>query len=193
MKKEVNPDAAEDLPDEPTDDAMRAEYDFSRGVRGKYAKELKDQGCTIRVDDADGGYTERIVPGDKVVVLEPDVWEYFPDSETVQRMSNNELITGYVTIVERQETTSGAGCYLAYHPELPTCLGQGATPEEAIADLAEATELVLEYLGAQGLPIPDPQSALLTGSIQKSGVNFSTQATMLAPSIGLHRLHVGVA
>jgi hypothetical protein len=85
MKKEANADPVDDLPDVQTDETMRAEYDFTRGVRGRYAKELKDQGYTIRVDDADGSYTERIVPGGKVVVLEPDVWEYFPDSETVNK------------------------------------------------------------------------------------------------------------
>jgi hypothetical protein len=64
---------------------MRAEYDFSGGVRGKYAKDLVQQGYTIRVYEADGNYSERTVLGEQIVVLEPDVWEYFPDSETVNR------------------------------------------------------------------------------------------------------------
>ena len=42
---------------------MLDEYDFSKGVRGKYAKP----------------YAE----GTNVVVLAPDVAEYFPDSESV--------------------------------------------------------------------------------------------------------------
>ncbi len=42
---------------------MLAEYDFSQGVRGKYAQR----------------YTE----GTNIVVLSPDVAEYFPDSEAV--------------------------------------------------------------------------------------------------------------
>lgn len=42
---------------------MQDEYDFSRGVRGKYA----------------GRYAE----GSNVVVLSPDVAEAFPDSGTV--------------------------------------------------------------------------------------------------------------
>ena len=42
---------------------MRAEYDFSRGVRGKYAR--------------------RFAQGTNVVVLESDVAKVFPSSETV--------------------------------------------------------------------------------------------------------------
>jgi hypothetical protein len=42
---------------------MRAEYDFSKGVRGKYAK--------------------RFAKGSNVVVLEPDVAERFKTSESV--------------------------------------------------------------------------------------------------------------
>lgn len=42
---------------------MLAEYDFSHGVRGKYAK--------------------RYAAGTNIVVLSPDVAEFFPDSEAV--------------------------------------------------------------------------------------------------------------
>jgi hypothetical protein len=42
---------------------MLAEYDFSQGVRGKYA--------------------QRYSQGTNIVVLSPDVAEYFPDSEAV--------------------------------------------------------------------------------------------------------------
>ena len=44
---------------------MREEYDFSRGVRGKYAR--------------------RFAQGTNVVVLESDVAKVFPSSETVNR------------------------------------------------------------------------------------------------------------
>jgi hypothetical protein len=45
------------------DPDMLAEYDFSQGVRGKYAKRYAD--------------------GTNVVVLSPDVAEFFPDSDAV--------------------------------------------------------------------------------------------------------------
>lgn len=51
----------------PEDDAevrdMRPEYDFSGGVRGKYA--------------------ERYAEGTNIVTLEPDIAEAFPDSKSV--------------------------------------------------------------------------------------------------------------
>ncbi len=66
-------------------DDMQPEYDFSSGVRGKYSPALRKEGYTIRVYEADGTYTETRVLGEKMVVLEPDVWEYFPDSQSVNR------------------------------------------------------------------------------------------------------------
>ncbi len=67
------------------DDDMLPEYDFSGGVRGRYAKTLREQGYSIRVYNDDGTYSERRVLGEQTVVLEPDVQEYFPDSEAVNR------------------------------------------------------------------------------------------------------------
>jgi hypothetical protein len=46
-------------------DQMRAEYDFSQGVRGKYL--------------------DRYKKGSVVVTLEPDVAEVFPDSTSVNQ------------------------------------------------------------------------------------------------------------
>ncbi|MBI3242811.1 MAG: hypothetical protein HYZ49_11010 [Chloroflexi bacterium] len=68
---------------------MRPEYDFSDGVRGKYAKTLRENGYVIRVRHADGTFTERRVLGENAVILEPDVREYFPNSRAV----NNTLRT----------------------------------------------------------------------------------------------------
>ena len=48
-----------------TDREMLKEYDFSKGVRGKYAK--------------------RYAEGTNVVVLSPDVAAIFPDSESVNQ------------------------------------------------------------------------------------------------------------
>ena len=44
---------------------MRKEYDFSKGIRSKYAK--------------------RYAKGSNVVVLEPDVARLYPDAKTVNR------------------------------------------------------------------------------------------------------------
>ena len=52
-------------PDNTASDELREEYDFSRGVRGKYAKQ----------------YSE----GANIVLLDPDVAEVFHDSQAVNK------------------------------------------------------------------------------------------------------------
>jgi len=59
------------------DPDLLEEYDFSKGVRGKYAK--------------------RYAQGTNVVVIEPDVAQYFPDHETV-----NEVLRSLLPIVKAQ-------------------------------------------------------------------------------------------
>jgi hypothetical protein len=67
MKKSNKPKAkrAARVPETPERDELRSEYDFSGGVRNKYA--------------------ERYRAGTNLVLLEPDVAEKFPDSESVNR------------------------------------------------------------------------------------------------------------
>ena len=64
------------------DPKMLEEYDFKGGVRGKYAK--------------------RYAEGTNVVVLDPDVAEYFPDRESV-----NQSLRGLVAIIKRQSPAKG--------------------------------------------------------------------------------------
>jgi hypothetical protein len=59
------------------DPSMRVEYDFSNGVRGKYAKRFKE--------------------GTNIVVLAPEVAEMFPDSAAV-----NDALMALVQIAKRQ-------------------------------------------------------------------------------------------
>jgi len=71
----------------PRDDDMLPEYDFKgkKGVRGKYAKAMK-QGYTVRVTNEDGTVTVRhFMPRENAILLDPDVHVYFPDSESVNR------------------------------------------------------------------------------------------------------------
>jgi predicted RNase H-like HicB family nuclease len=75
-------------------------------------------------------------------------------------MTEHMSTSDFITIVRLQETTTDGRCYVAYHPELPGCLSQGDTPEEAEANLVEATEMALEHLLAHGLPVPKPFSLL---------------------------------
>lgn len=62
---------------------MRAEYNFTGGVRGKHYHAM-GAGYTITIYRADGtAVTKEVKPKVGAVVLEPDVREYFPDSASV--------------------------------------------------------------------------------------------------------------
>ncbi|MDY0220686.1 MAG: hypothetical protein RBR67_06085 [Desulfobacterium sp.] len=60
------------------DPDMLEEYDFSKGVRGKYAK--------------------RYAEGCNVVVIESDIAKYFPDHESV-----NEALRLLASLMKKQE------------------------------------------------------------------------------------------
>ncbi len=71
--------------DQMLDDEMRPEYDFSGGERGAAYRPL-DRGYVIREEHADGSFTETYVaPKGESIFLDPDVRQYFPDSESVNR------------------------------------------------------------------------------------------------------------
>jgi hypothetical protein len=62
---------------------MRPEYNFTGGIRGKHHKALR-QGYTVKVYQTDGTtLVQHFKLEEGTVVLEPDVREYFPDSEAV--------------------------------------------------------------------------------------------------------------
>jgi len=70
-----------------TEDEMRPEYDFRGAVRGKYYKPLHE-GYTVHVHRVDGTtIVQHFTLEEGTVMLQPDVREYFPDSEAV----NNAL------------------------------------------------------------------------------------------------------
>lgn len=60
------------------DPKMLEEYDFSKGVRGKYAK--------------------RYAEGTNVVVIDPDLMEFFPDHDSV-----NEALRCLAAIIKRRQ------------------------------------------------------------------------------------------
>jgi len=64
-------------PEQKKESEMRAEYDFSRGVRGKYSR--------------------RYAQGANVIVLEPDVAKVFPNAASV-----NDSLRALAGIIRRQ-------------------------------------------------------------------------------------------
>ena len=71
MKKKSDPATSTSSAPRATRDSMRAEYDFSAGVRGKYAS--------------------RVAEGSNLIVLDPDLAAVFPDSEAVGRALRDYL------------------------------------------------------------------------------------------------------
>ncbi|MGE0456023.1 MAG: type II toxin-antitoxin system HicB family antitoxin [Vicinamibacteria bacterium] len=62
------------------------------------------------------------------------------------------------------EDESGEG-FVALHPDLPGCISQGATAEEAVRSLADARALWIEDRIAEGLPVPTPLAAEPSGRV----------------------------
>ena len=86
------------------DDDMRPEYDLTGGVRGKHYKVLREEGYIVRIYNDDGTVTERRVAGERTVILEPDVYEYFPNSRAV----NYALRTLVSLVPEKRLATATA-------------------------------------------------------------------------------------
>lgn len=74
---------------------------------------------------------------------------------------SNQTDTGtlhYPIYLQYEHCTESTFAWMAYHPDLPGCMAHGVTPEEAIAELAEARALYLEVLFPEGTPLPVPGS-----------------------------------
>lgn len=61
----------------------------------------------------------------------------------------------YAIVIENAGTN-----YSAYVPDLPGCVATGVTAEEAEREIREAIEFHIEGLREDGLPVPQPSSAV---------------------------------
>ena len=83
------------------EDEMRPEYDFRGAVRGKYYKPLH-RGYTVHVHRADGTtIVQHFKLEEGTVMLQPDVREYFPDSEAV-----NTALRSLITLMAQMPSKS---------------------------------------------------------------------------------------
>lgn len=79
------------------------EYDFSKGVRGKYAKAYR-QGHTVRIRKPDNTtIVQHFTMPEGSIVLEPDVQSYFPDSKAV-----NEALRALIKIIPEKKRGSSS-------------------------------------------------------------------------------------
>ena len=65
---------------------------------------------------------------------------------------------------EREE-----GGYFVTHPDLDGCMAEGATLEEAVANLADSRELWIEARLEGGYPVPEPPSEEYSGRVSLRG------------------------
>jgi hypothetical protein len=83
------------------DDSMRAEYEFKGGARGKHYHAMQ-AGYTITIHKADGTRViKEVRPKEGGVILEPDVRQYFPDSESV-----NTTLRSLIRLIAKKHVRS---------------------------------------------------------------------------------------
>lgn len=93
MKKEKNTKSQNQENNE-----MLPEYDFSGGVRGKHFKAYR-RGHSVTIHKSDGTtQVQHFKLEEGAVMLEPDVREYFPDSETV-----NRALRGLISLLPKKQ------------------------------------------------------------------------------------------
>ena len=91
---------------EDTQREMKDEYDFSKmkdGERGKYYRAYRE-GHTVEIVREDGGREIRTFqPEEGAVMLDPDVREFFPDAESV-----NRALRSLIRLIPERRKTSPA-------------------------------------------------------------------------------------
>jgi hypothetical protein len=109
---------------------MRAEYDFHGGIRSKHYREYR-QGHTVKIHQEDGSViVQEYKLEEHAVIIEPDVREYFPDSESV----NNALRSLIALIPEKRKSPTKSRRQQTHHKPKTTA-SQPAQPSSAIPNL----------------------------------------------------------
>jgi predicted RNase H-like HicB family nuclease len=65
------------------------------------------------------------------------------------------MVRGYQVVVQLLNRRLGGG-FVAYAPALVGCVADGATSEEALANLDDAVHCWLEYARLSGRRVPEP-------------------------------------
>jgi hypothetical protein len=82
-----------------SDEEMLSEYDFTGGDRGKHTQAYR-QGHTVTIHQEDGSTLVQDFAIAEGIMLDPDVREYFPDSQSV----NHALRTLIDLIPKKRES-----------------------------------------------------------------------------------------
>jgi len=85
----------------------------------------------------------------------------------MQTPMNNELLSqarrlamrAYSVEVSQDIATDGEPIFVALTPEMPGCIAQGETADEAKANLHDALVDFIYFLLEDGLPVPEPATS----------------------------------
>jgi predicted RNase H-like HicB family nuclease len=107
-------------------------------------------------------------------------------------MDNPEIMALYTNHPYRWKMVQdayneGEPCYVASYPDLPGCMAQGDTPEEALRSLIGLRDFYIDSMKKRGLPVPDPQVAAQASAPQQSAaVAQRSQLSLTLPRRILH-------
>jgi antitoxin HicB len=90
----------------------------------------------------------------------------------------NRDVTAYPITLRRLSAEEGGG-YLAEFPDVPGAIGDGQTPEAAIASGREALAAALETLAEFGDPVPNPDNASAASGQWRQRVPKSLHARLV--------------
>lgn len=81
----------------------------------------------------------------------------------------------YALVVVPLSEEDGGG-FLAYYPDLPGCLSDGETPEEAVENAADALSAWMEVQLDCGAEIPEPGAAVSVAREREKKLLFAVKA-----------------
>ena len=64
----------------------------------------------------------------------------------------------FQVLVDREDDHEGSPIYVAHIAEIPECAAQGASPEQAQAELREILVDVIRYMLESGIDVPQPRA-----------------------------------
>lgn len=80
----------------------------------------------------------------------------------------------YSVIINEEQTQSGVTVFIATNPDLPGCVGQGKTPQEAIQDLALARADFIQTMLDDEVDVPAPDEMVVATGLTKIEMNLSS-------------------
>ena len=88
--------------------------------------------------------------------------------------------SGYQLQVEREDAHDGQPIYIAYVLEIPECVAQGNSPEQAMAELRILMVDVIAYMLESGLEAPSPTTRLGSATVQVGDSQSALDITTIA-------------